>query len=182
MSVKYKFKNPVGLYFVSFATKDWVDVFTRNEYKLLLCENLRYCQDNKGLEIYAWCIMTNHLHLIIGAKDGFLLPNIMRDFKKHTSKLFLQTIASNKHESRREWMLNIFKLSKDSFRYQFWQHDNHPIEVWSEEVIIQKLNYLHNNPVAERYVDKAEDYVYSSARDYHSDRQCGLIKINFITI
>jgi REP element-mobilizing transposase RayT len=64
MSRKHKFLNPEGLYFVSFAVVYWLDVFTRNEYKDILVENLKYCQENKGMEIIAWCIMTNHVHLI----------------------------------------------------------------------------------------------------------------------
>ena len=60
MSRKYQFKNPAGVYFISFAVKDWVDVFTRNEYKNTLIESLHYCQSEKGMEVFAWCIMTNH--------------------------------------------------------------------------------------------------------------------------
>ena len=72
MSRKYKFHNPEGVYFVSFAVQAWVDVFTRNEYKNILIENLDYCQMHKGLEIFAWCIMTNHIHLIIRSEEGLV--------------------------------------------------------------------------------------------------------------
>jgi REP element-mobilizing transposase RayT len=179
MSTKYKCNNPSGIYFISFATVEWVDVFTRKEYKNLLVENLRYCQRFKGLEIFAWCIMTNHVHLIARAAEGYLLQNILRDFKKHTSKLMIETISNNHHESRRAWMLQIFRnagiKNSNNVHYQFWRQDNHPIEIWSEEVILQKLLYLHNNPVVEGFVEKAEEYVYSSARDYFYDKQCGLL-------
>ena len=57
MSRKYKFHNPDGLYFITFAVQGWVDVFTHNEYKDILCDNLTYCQKQKGLEIFAWCIL-----------------------------------------------------------------------------------------------------------------------------
>ncbi len=185
MSTKYKFKNSEGCYFISFATVEWVDVFTRKEYKNIIVENLKYCQNEKGLEIFAWCIMTNHVHLIARAKTGFLLQDIIRDFKKHTSKLMIKTISNNVHESRREWMLDIFnqagKANSGNKDYQFWRQDNHPLEVWSEEVIHQKLIYVHNNPVTEFYVDNAEAYVYSSARDYYYNQNCGLLDIIFIT-
>jgi REP element-mobilizing transposase RayT len=85
MSRKYKFHNPEGVYFVSFAVQRWVDVFTRNEYKDILVDNLKFCQENKGLEIFAWCIMTNHVHLIVRAKEGCSLSDILRDYKKFTS-------------------------------------------------------------------------------------------------
>jgi len=99
MSRKYKFHNPEGVYFVSFAVQGWVDVFTRNEYKDILVDNLKFCQENKGLEIFAWCIMTNHVHLIVRAKEGCSLPDILRDYKKRAVNFFLhmRTIISEFH-------------------------------------------------------------------------------------
>jgi REP element-mobilizing transposase RayT len=185
MSTKYKFKNPKGCYFISFAVVEWVDVFTRKEYKNILLDNLKYCQTIRGLELFAWCIMTNHVHLIARAEEGFLLQDILRDFKKFTSRVLLKAIKENEKESRRNWMLPIFseagKKNSNNSENQFWRQDNHPIEIWTEEVIHQKLVYLHNNPVHEGYVDKAEEYLYSSARDYYYDKNCGLLKIKFIT-
>ena len=136
--------------------------------------------------------MTNHVHLIARAKVGYLLQDIIRDFKKHTSKVMFKTISNNANESRREClpvrqtgMLELFgragKKNSSNKDFQFWRQDNHPIEVWSEEVIHQKLVYLQNNPVVEGYLDKAEEYLYSSARDYFYDKNCGLIEIKFIT-
>jgi len=86
MSRNYKFYNPEGIYFVSFAVKEWIDIFTRNEYKDVIVENLTFCQKNKGLELFAWCIMTNHVHLIIRAKKGYALQDIMRDFKNSQAR------------------------------------------------------------------------------------------------
>ncbi len=172
MSRKYKFHNPEGVYFVSFAVQGWVDVFTRNEYKNILIENLEYCQKNKGLEIFAWCIMTNHVHLIIRAKEGYLLQNILCDFKKFTSKAIIKVISENPVESRKEWLLAQFKTKEG---YSFWRGDNKPIELWSNSVIDQKINYLHQNPVEEGLVFRAQDYVYSSACDYAGEN--GLLDI-----
>lgn len=175
MSRKYKFHNPEGVYFVSFAVQDWVDVFTRNEYKNILVENLKFCQINKGLEIFAWCIMTNHLHLIIRAKVGFKLSDILRDYKKHTSKKIIEAIKENIQESRKEWMLQQFDTLEG---YRFWKADNKPIELWSNKVIDQKIDYIHQNPVEQGMVFKAEEYVYSSAADYAGET--GLIDIQII--
>lgn len=172
MSSKYKFHNPEGVYFISFAVQGWVDVFTRNEYKNIIIDNLSYCQKNKGLELFAWCLMTNHIHLIARASEGNTLPNILRDFKKFTSKQVVKAITENERESRKEWLLQQFK-SADGIR--FWRRDNRPIELWSNAVIDQKLNYLHQNPVVEGLVLRAEDYVYSSATDYAG--QHGLLDI-----
>ena len=163
MSRKYKFCNPEGVYFVSFAVQSWVDALTRSEYKDILIVNLDFCQKNKGLEIFAWCIMTNHVHLIIRAQDGCLLQDILRDFKKFTSKAIIKAIEENPVESRKEWLLKQFKTEKG---YSFWRGDNKPIELWSNAVIDQKLNYIHQNPVEEGLVFRAEDYRYSSACDY----------------
>ena len=175
MSRRYKFYNPDGLYFISFAVKDWVDVFTRNEYKNILVDSLNFCQNHKGLELFAWCIMTNHVHLIARAEEGCLLQNILRDFKGFTSKEILKAISNNPQESRKEWLLEKFRDAEGNC---FWQAENHPIELWSNEVINQKLNYLHNNPVEEGLVFRAEDYVYSSAVDYSGEK--GLLNVIII--
>jgi REP element-mobilizing transposase RayT len=175
MSHKYKFHNPDGVYFVSFAVHGWVDVFTRNEYRNILIENLAYCQKNKGLEIFAWCIMTNHVHLIARAQEGHLLQNILRDFKKFTSKAIIKAITENPGESRKEWLLKQFKTPEG---YRFWNSGNHPIELWSNGVINQKLKYIHQNPVKAGVVFKAEHYMYSSASDYAGER--GMLDIILI--
>ena len=180
MSRGYKFQNSAGLYFVSFATVGWIDVFTRAIYKDIVVESLKYCQKEKGLNLYAWIIMTNHIHLIAEARDGFLMQNIMRDLKKHTSKELIKAIINNQQESRKEWMLSIFKsageYNSNNKEYQFWRQDNNPIEIWTENVFKQKLDYLHANPVETGFVEKEEEYLYSSARDYHGTAK-GLIDI-----
>ena len=85
MSRNYKFHNPEGLYFVSFAVVEWLDVFTRNHYKDILVDSLRYCQANKGMELIAWCIMTNHVHLIYRSCAGQKPELLLGDFKRYTS-------------------------------------------------------------------------------------------------
>ena len=108
MSSKYKFHDPDGCYFVTFAVVDWVDLFTRNVYKEILLESWRYCQQHKGLLIHAYVIMTNHVHMIISRKSDTLLEAIMRDMKKFTSSKLLEAIKKEP-ESRREWMLRLFR-------------------------------------------------------------------------
>lgn len=92
MSRKYKFHNPEGLYFVSFATVHWIDVFTRRIYQDILLESLKYCQGNKGMELFVWCIMTNHVHLIFRAEEGQKPQAIMRDRKKYTSSRIIKAV------------------------------------------------------------------------------------------
>ena len=93
MSRAYKFHKPDGLYFLTFATVSWVDVFTRRDYKDIVIESLRFCQKEKGLLLFAWVIMSNHVHLIAEAAEGFKLQDIVRDLKKYTSKQIIRAIS-----------------------------------------------------------------------------------------
>ena len=92
MSRNYKFHNSDGVYFVSFAVVEWLDVFTRNEYKNILVENLEYCQKYKGLDIFAWCIMSTHVHLIFRSVGNQKPELLLGDFKRFTSKAIVKAI------------------------------------------------------------------------------------------
>ena len=177
MSRNYKFHNLEGVYFVSFAVVEWLDVFTTNEYRHILIESLEFCQKEKGLEIFAWCIMTNHVHLIFRSIKGQKPELLLGDFKRFTSKAIVNAINENLGESRRDWLLEQFMKagakSSNVKKYQFWRHDNKPIELWSNKVIFEKIHYIHNNPVENGLVYYPEDYVYSSAKDYAGEK--GLI-------
>lgn len=167
MSRSYKFHDPGGTYFITFATVEWVDVFTRRAYKDILVESLKHCQEKKGLLLYAWVIMSNHIHLIAAAAEGHAVPDILRDLKKYTATRILKAIAGNGQESRKHWMLPIFAkagaANPNNTHFQFWRQDNRPVQLTTAAVFEQKLNYLHNNPVTEGDVEQAEDYVYCSA-------------------
>ena len=104
MSRKYKFQDQAKLYFVSFATVHWIDLFVREEYNQVLVNSLKYCQVEKRLEVYAWCFMPSHIHLIIGSK-GNPMQDILRDFKSFTSRSLREEIKNHPHESRKEWMI-----------------------------------------------------------------------------
>ncbi|NOU46121.1 MAG: transposase [Bacteroidales bacterium] len=174
MSRNYKFHNSESAYFVSFAVVEWIDVFTRNEYKDIVLKSLSFSQQNKGMEIFAWCIMTNHVHLVFRSVGEHKPEDLLGDLKRFTSREIIKAIIDNPKESRKDWLLEQFKKAADQTsnvnKYQFWRHDNKPIELWSNKVIAEKINYIHNNPVAEGLVYRAEDYVYSSARDYSGEK------------
>ncbi len=131
MSRKYKFHNKEGLYFVSFATVYWVDVFIRDEYFDLIIQSLDFCRKNKGMEIYAYCIMTSHVHLIFRAKEANP-GDILRDFKSFTSKEVQKIISENVQESRKEWLLWMMEKAgsqnSNIKKRQFLQQHNKPIE------------------------------------------------------
>ena len=178
MSTKYKFRGQLKLYFISFAVVYWIDVFIRNEYKKILLNSLRFCQKEKGLEIYAWCIMTSHIHLIIGTQ-GDKMENILRDFKSYTSTQMRKAIQNSNVESRREWMLKrAGSKNNNNNDFQFWQQHNHPIELWDNYMMQQKLDYIHNNPVEAGFVFRPEEYIYSSGLDYSGGN--GLLDIMLI--
>lgn len=170
----------MGLYFVSFAVVGWLDVFIRNEYKDLLLESLEFCQKSKGMEIHAWCIMTSHVHLIFRSIDNQKPELLLGDFKRFTSRSIIKAIKENPRESRKEFLLDYFKKEalkgSNTSNFQFWLHDNKPIELWSNEVIQQKNNYIDNNPVEEGIVFRPEDYKFSSAPDYAGER--GLLGVS----
>lgn len=168
MSRNYKFHNKVGAYFISFATVYWIDVFTRQQYLSILEESMQYCRKEKGMEVYAYCFMPSHLHFIF--RDSNENPTaLLRDFKKHTSRQLLKAIEENPLESRKEWLLWMFeragKKKGNVSKYQFWQHHNKTIELWSTAVIKQKLDYIHNNPVEAGFVTEPTQWKYSSARN-----------------
>lgn len=181
MSRKYKFHNPGGLYFVSFATVYWIDSFIRPQYSDIIVESLRYSKMNIGLELYCWCIMPSHVHLIFRAKDNNP-DQVLGRIKEHTSKAMVKAIRENNQESRKEWMLWMFKRaglkSSNVKGNQFWQHHNKPIELWSEAVIVQKADYIHNNPVESGFVSETYHWKYSSAIDYSGGT--GLIEIEYL--
>lgn len=172
MSRNYKFHNPSGLYFVSFATVCWVDVFTRQVYFDVLVDSITYCRKSKGMELYAYCFMPNHIHLIFRSANEDP-AGLVRDFKKFTSKKLIEAIESNPQESRKEWLLELFKKAARTkgnvSNYQFWQHHNKPIELWSDKVIKQKIEYIHNNPVETGFVTEPTDWKYSSAKNFEDD-------------
>ena len=183
MSTKYKFRNQDKLYFVTFTTVGWVDVFTRTLYKDLLIDSLKYCQLNKGLELYAYCIMTNHIHLIMGRNGSYQMQEILRDFKKFTCVKIIKEIRDHQMESRKDWMLNVFsekgKKNSNNKNFQFWQQNNHPIELSDNHMMDQKLEYIHNNPVKAGIVLSSEEYLYSSAKNYAGMPET-LIDVKFI--
>lgn len=178
MSKKYKFGDNDKLYFVSFAVTNWIDLFIRNEYKEEILNSIRYCQTNKDMELYGWCVMTSHVHLVIGTKEN-PLQNIMRDLKRHTAEALHKSIQNNPGESRREWMLWMMeraaKKNSNTAKFQLWQPESHPIQLINSKMAHQKLDYIHYNPIEAGFVTKAEEWKYSSAIDYYGGK--GLLDI-----
>ena len=167
----YKIRDQALPHFITATVVDWIDVFTRKSYRDCIIECLDYCIKNKGMILYGYVIMSNHIHMIVQSNEGNL-SDLIRDFKKFTDKTILDKIQ-NEPESRREWMLERFKLATESHsrnkNYQFWQYGNHPEEIYSNKFMWSKLDYVHLNPVRAGIVEKASQYIYSSASNYVND-------------
>jgi putative transposase len=181
MSRKYRLGADHHAHFVTFTVLDWIDFFTRDEYRQIFIQSIKYCQEHKGLEVYGYCIMPSHVHLILRAKDKEKLEDVIRDLKRHTSKSYHKLLedATINWESRRRWLLWLMKhagsYNTNNKGFQFWQQHNHPVELWSDEVFYQKLNYIHMNPLVSGFVSQSEDWLYSSARDHAG--LSGLVKL-----
>ena len=180
----YKITDQFAIYFVTFTIVKWVDVFSRLECKQLIINSLKYCCKEKGLNIYAYVIMSNHLHLIISAEENSKgVSAIIRDFKSYTSKAIISWLVNSNKESRKEWMLEIFRKSakygKANQNYQLWKQRSHPIILFYPKFIFQKLDYIHMNPVVAGIVEKPEHYCFSSAQNYIGKDEC-LIDIKLL--
>jgi REP element-mobilizing transposase RayT len=160
----------------------WIDLFIRTEYKEILLDSWRFCQREKDLEIYGWCIMTSHLHMIVGSK-GRPLEKIIGEMKSFTSRMLRKAIADHPEESRREWITQLMEKAglqnSNNTEWQLWQQHNHPIELYDREIFVQKLNYIHQNPVKAGFVEFEAEYLYSSARDFHGKK--GFIDLSYVS-
>ncbi len=177
MGFGYRVYNQDGLYFVTFTVRQWVDIFTRKLYVDIVLDSLKYCQEFKGLKIYAWVIMSNHIHLIIKS-DQHNLSDIIRDFKKYTASQTVKAIESNPKESRKGWLL---WLLKNEGKISFWEEGYHGEEIVSPDFFQSKVNYIHLNPVRANIVSKAEEYLYSSCCDYVGNAK-GLLELVLINV
>ena len=167
---RYYIEDQQGVHFLTFTVVEWIDVFTRKDYKIIITDALNYCIKEKGLQCYAWVLMSNHMHLVACTHPPFRLSDFIRDFKKFTSKKITSTIQEI-NESRREWLLHKFGYAARSTgraeNFKVWQDGNHPICLeGGGERFIQRIDYIHQNPVRQMIVTLPEDYLYSSAGDY----------------
>jgi len=164
----YKIRDQSKPHFITLTVVDWADVFSRKIYKDLIIENLKYCVKNKGMLVFGYVIMSNHIHLIIQSETNNL-SGLIRDFKKYTAKAIINKIKTEK-ESRRVWLLQLFSKATETHNrnktYQFWRYGNHPEEIYTIKFLWSKLDYIHLNPVRSGVVEKASHYLYSSATNY----------------
>ncbi|MCB9252083.1 MAG: transposase [Flavobacteriales bacterium] len=175
---QYQIRNQNGIHFLSLTVVKGIDLFTLKENSFVIVDSLNYCSNHKNLEIFAWIILSNHVHLVCKVNAPHKLSDFLRDFKKFTSKKLIKTIM-NSNESRSVWMLDKFgfeaKRTRRAKYFKVWNDGNQEIELYDKEGLKDKIDDIHNKAVREMIVNKPEDYVLSSAMNYHGFD--GLVKI-----
>ena len=158
-------------YYLTFNVVEWIDIFVRPVFKQIIVESLNHFIEKKGLTVYAWCLMSNHLHLVAQTRHGFGLLQLADEFKKFTTKIILEDIDAEP-EVRRKWMMKKFeeasKAMKHLDKFQVWQApvNSAYIDISDADAFDEQVEFIHKNPVRDRIVAHAEDYLHSSARDY----------------
>ena len=181
MSERYKTKEKEKGYFVTFTITEWEKILLDDDFKIIVTDAIRHCQQNRGLLLYAYCIMPNHVHLIVRSEGNESVSQILRDLKKHTSKEIVSRLqASLSPESKR--MLAVFKAAGDKLKrikgFKVWIDGNRPVVLFSNKFIWQKLQYIHENPVGAGLASGPLDYKFSSARNYAEME--GVLDVHFI--
>jgi putative transposase len=166
-----------SVYFCTCTIVEWLCVFKEEKYFTLIIESLKYCIEKKGLIVFGYVIMPSHIHLMASHEKDVTLSDIMRDFKHYTStKIAEMLLKDNNH-----LFLRVFQKATEGrskkLDYKVWQDEYHPIAITSEKWFLQKMEYMHNNPVRKGFVEKPEDWKYSSARNWILDDD-GIIIIN----
>ncbi len=176
---QYFIKDQHACYFLTLTIIHWIDIFSRIEYRDIIVDSLNYCIKSKGLELYAWVIMSNHVHLAGRVRPPHRMSDFLRDFKKFTSNKIVEEIA-HIHESRKDWLLDKFsfearRTGRATF-YKLWKDNNHALDLDNNAIgLMEKVDYIHENPVRAGLVEFPDHYLYSSARDYGGQK--GLVDI-----
>ena len=174
---RHKITDPKGIYFVTLTVRGWIDLFTRGACRRIVLDSLMYCQSHKGLILYGYVIMSNHLHLLARGNLPSKGPDtIIRDFKRHTASRVKEWLERTDEEHRKVWMLPLlYRMTgpdETVGAFGIWQPGVNPVLCHSPKFLHQKLNYIHQNPVRAGIVDKPEDFVCSSARNYLGRKDC----------
>jgi REP element-mobilizing transposase RayT len=153
-----------GVYFLTVTVIEWIDIFTKPKYFDLLKNTFQFCIEKKGLELYEYVFMTNHIHFIAGSSASSAgLDSIVRDFKKYTTHRMKDLLK----EESRSYISTLLRNSysrKDAVGFQIWQSGNYPEFIETDEFRNSKIQYIWDNPVKKQYVSKPEDWLYSSAK------------------
>jgi putative transposase len=166
MSERYKAFEAEAPYFITFTLVEWLPLFEKQEIANIMIDSLIFCQLNKGLLIFGYCIMPSHIHLIVQSQS-IALGSIMRDLKKYTAHQIADYLKTElKNESFLDIIHSKANETKRNKYVKIWLEGYHPELIFSNKFFHQKLNYIHNNPVKAGLALHQQDYFYSSARNY----------------
>ncbi|MET0394545.1 MAG: hypothetical protein ABW019_15475 [Chitinophagaceae bacterium] len=164
--------------FITLQTVDWVDLFIRPVYKQMIVHSLNHFIESKGLVVYAWCLMTHHLHLLAKSDNNNCIADLENEYRAFTTTKLLEAIDTEP-AVRKEWMLSRFKnysLFGFGKKLQVWEGSNSSAFVsMKQPELIGHIGYIHQNPLRDKIVDAPAEYLYSSARDYSGSR--GLVQV-----
>ena len=152
-SVRISKEMKSAIYYLTFTIRNWYYIFDRHNRFQILANTLKYCQEHKGVELYGYVFMLNHIHLVGSAPD---MIGFVRDFKKFTSRELQKNIIATE-----PGVLSLFDTGDG--RCEFWAKTNMPKMIETEKFLVQKIGYVHANPVRKQYVKRSEDWVWSSA-------------------
>lgn len=169
---RYKIYEPTHPHFITCTVLHWIPIFTNKESVQIVFESLQYLQCNHNLNLYAYVILENHLHLVASSDD--IAKDIAR-FKSYTAREILNLLKKRNIKTILDQLEFYKKAHKVDREFQLWQEGIQPKLIQSEQMMIDRINYIHNNPIKRGYVDEAKHWRYSSARDYEGDD--GLIDI-----
>ena len=168
---RYKFTEPDQAHFMTLTVLHWIPVFTRPETVEIVFSSLRHLMA-EGLKLHAYVVLENHIHIVAQSKQ---LDRDMARLKSYTARQLLSYLQKGNVKTILDQLAFYKKAHKEDRQYQFWQEGVHPELIQSEEMMRQKIDYIHNNPVKRGYVDVAEHWRYSSARSYAG--QAGLLEV-----
>ena len=150
-------------YFMTCTIVGWLPVFTRPDAVKIILDSWKYLQRERDFELFGYVILENHLHLVARAPE---LSTVMKNFKSYTARCIID-LLKEQHAEMLLWHLSNLKLRhKTESDYQVWQEGNHPKQIQDDDMMEQKLIYMHNNPLKRGYVDDPVHWRNSSARNY----------------
>jgi len=170
---RYRIYDQQAPHFLTCTINNWIPLFTRPATVQVILDALAYRQEQRNLRVYAYVILENHLHLIAQSET---LPAEISSFKSWTAKQLLEVLKVQGAERILKQLAFYKRAHKTDRDYQVWEEGSHPQQIQSDEMMRQKIEYIHNNPVKRGYVDDAVHWRYSSARNYAG--QEGLLKID----
>ncbi len=150
-------------HFFTATILEWKHLLKPDKFKEIIINSLKFLVKENRVEVYAFVIMNNHIHLIWRMHNDVAKANVQQSFMKFTAQKILQELRNN-HEK----VLVHFRVNAKDRKYQIWERNALSIEIHSNEVMKQKMNYIHQNPVKAGIVKNATAYKYSTALHYSS--------------